>query len=286
MQEPQQTTLYAEYMKLLKWNVETIDGIQIFFRKFPFSQTLAKIHRPYDLPVKNKLRIFIKKHGIRYLVVEPVHNQPINPLKNWLHYVSRFTHIVTTPYLPTKTIHIPVLNNLEDMFRNFSEAKRRAVRRALKLGVTASESSNIDDLIRIKNKSAGLFGFITTTGIRELWSIFFPGHASIVLAHDSANHLLGGVLLLHWDHVSYYWIAGSTKAGKKVYAPTLLVWKSLQVSLAKKSKIFDFVGVWDERIPKENTQWLGFTKFKGGFGGKEIYYPLVSELKKTTTHSI
>ncbi len=45
------------------------------------------------------------------------------------------------------------------------------------------------------------------------------------------------------------------------------------ILLAKKSgcKVFDFDGIYDERFPIKT--WLGFTKFKKGFGGKEIEYP-------------
>jgi hypothetical protein len=37
--------------------------------------------------------------------------------------------------------------------------------------------------------------------------------------------------------------------------------------------MFDFEGIFDERYPKSNRDWLGFSKFKSGFGGKEIYFP-------------
>ena len=134
----------------------------------------------------------------------------------------------------------------------------------------------MDDLIKIKNKSAGLFGFITTTGMKPLWEIFSKEDAaSILLAYDAHKKLIGGVLLLHWQNVTYYWIAGATKHGKKLYAPTLLAWEAIKAAQRKKSALFDFVGVWDERIPKQNTEWKGFTKFKEGFGGTELYYPLV-----------
>jgi lipid II:glycine glycyltransferase (peptidoglycan interpeptide bridge formation enzyme) len=39
-------------------------------------------------------------------------------------------------------------------------------------------------------------------------------------------------------------------------------------------KQFDFVGVWDERKADQHHDWLGFTKFKEGFGGRTFYYPL------------
>jgi lipid II:glycine glycyltransferase (peptidoglycan interpeptide bridge formation enzyme) len=189
--------------------------------------------------------------------------------------VSKFVRINTSPFLPTKTIHVDLKRSEKEIFSSFSEAKRRAVRRATTLGVTVSESNNISDLLRAKNASAGMFGFMTTTGIRELWETFKPDHTSIVLAHDINKKLIGGVLLIHHDQRTYYWIAGSIQYGKKLFAPTLLVWESIKVAKKHKSSIFDFVGTWDERIPTENMQWKGFTKFKEGFGGTQVYYPLV-----------
>ena len=280
--EPQQSELYKKYMLSLKWEVVPAGVAQVFIRSFPLLGGMMKMHRPQKLPPINDMISLFKKHQIRTLVVEPVLHQDPKELNAWCNTISEHVKINTSPFLPTKTIHIDVTKNEDTLFSSLSEAKRRAVRRATKLGVTVKESTSIRDLLTIKNKSAGFFGFMTTSGMKELWDVFAPNHASILLARDAKNTVIGGVLLLHYDHVSYYWIAGSIKYGKKLYAPTLLVWESIKVAKQKKSKIFDFVGTWDERIPNENKQWLGFTKFKSGFGGREIYYPLIPSKDQTS----
>jgi lipid II:glycine glycyltransferase (peptidoglycan interpeptide bridge formation enzyme) len=275
LMEPQQTSLYASYMTNLGWQVKTIDTANIFMKKFPFMGGMIKIHRPEKLPSVKKLLPFIHEYAVKKIVLEPVATQNPEKLLAWCQEISQYISLNHSPYLPTKTIRIDLTPKDEQIFSGFSEAKRRAVRRATKLGVTVKESSNIQDLIRIKNKSAGLFGFITTTGVKELWPIFYPNHASILLAYSPSHTIIGGVLLLYCENIAYYWIAGATKEGKKLFAPTLLAWEAMKLAKNTHSSLFDFVGVWDERIPKENTSWHGFTKFKEGFGGKNLYYPLV-----------
>jgi len=275
--EPQQSNSYAKYMVSLKWEVVSLDGINIFLRKFPLLGGIVKIHRPTHLPDVKKLIPILQIHKIKSMVIEPDATQDQKQLTAWCRIVSKHVRINSTPYLPTKTFRIDLTRSEEEIFKSFSEAKRRAVRRAVKLGVIVQQSNNIDDLIRIKNKSAGPFGFITTTGIRQFWQIFSPGHAAILLAHSTTHNdeLVGCVLLLFWEGVAYYWIAGAVKKGKKLFAPTILVWEAMKLAKKKGCKTFDFVGVWDERIPKENTEWFGFTKFKEGFGGETLYYPLI-----------
>ena len=272
--EPQQSELYKKYMESLKWKVMDVGSAQGFVRSFPMIGGILKIHRPKKLPDTQTVRAIIKEYHIHTLVLEPVQLQDQKELNEWCQEISKFVRISTSPFLPTKTIYVDLKRSEEEIFSSFSEAKRRAVRRATKLGVTVHESDAIGDMLAIKNASAGLFGFMTTSGIRELWKIFAPKFASILLAYDKNQKLIGGVLLLHYDHISYYWIAGTIKYGKKLFAPTLLVWECMKLSKKHGSTAFDFVGVWDERLPKENLQWQGFTKFKEGFGGKEIYYPL------------
>ena len=285
--EPQQSSLYQTYMEKLRWRVVHIGDVQVFIRSFPLMGGMMKMHRPKKLPDISEMTSLVKTYRVRTLVVEPVLTQNEKELNEWCTAMRHHVQISSTPYLPTKTIQIDVTRDTDKIFSSLSEAKRRAVRRATALGVTVSESESIHDVLSIKNASAGLFGFMTTSGMKELWEVFAPEHASGVLAFNSQKKIIGGVLLLHYDHVTYYWIAGASKEGKKLFAPTLLGWEALKIAKARKSNIFDFVGVWDERIPNENTQWLGFTKFKEGFGGKSIYYPLVyTKLRSNSKKSV
>src|SRR3989344_1688008 len=272
--EIQQSSLYKMYIQSLGWQVVSLDGSNVFIRRFPFVGSLAKIHRPTKLPNLTKLVPVLKQYNVRTLAVEPDRRVAQIQLRAWCKRIGRHVRLNGMPFLPTKTMYINLSPSGQAIFDKFSEAKRRAVRRSIKNNVTVKESTNIDDLIRVKNKSAGMFGFITTYGIKKLWNIFAPKHAAILLAYSSPNETVGGVLLLFWKDTAYYWIAGATKKGKKLFAPTLLVWEALKLAKNRGAKQFDFVGVWDERIPNKFHEWKGFTKFKEGFGGAAQYYTL------------
>lgn len=75
-------------------------------------------------------------------------------------------------------------------------------------------------------------------------------------------------------HEYEYWMRGTTKQEKALCADTSRL-GSHSPSKKWRARTFDFVGVWDERIPKENLSWKGLTKFKEAFGGKTLYYPLL-----------
>ncbi len=280
----QQSSLYQQYIRALKWNVATIDGAHLFYKKFPLIGGISKIQRPMKLPAVSKVVKFLNEIGIKKISVEAEYTMDQKKFSAWCRKLTRHVALNTTSFIPTKTILIDLKPSEEIIFQRFSEAKRRAVRRAQKNNVLVRKSDNIRDLMAIKNKSGGLFGFIVTWGIDKLWPIFAPQNAAILLAHSATNNqqlttnnCVGGVLLLFWKKTAYYWIAGATREGKKLFTPTLLVWEALRLSKQRGCKQFDFVGIWDERIPHYGGTWKGFTKFKEGFGGKEVYYPIATK---------
>lgn len=288
--ELQQSPLYKKYIQALHWTVVTIDGVNIWIKKIPILGTLAKIQRPETLPYLPKLIPLLKSYHVRTVVAEGSIGQSQEEFMTWVDGLSKFFRISKETYLPTKTIFIDIAKPEKEIFKAFAEAKQRGVRRAQKHGVVIKESDNIRDLMYIKNKSAGMLGSMTTYGIDKLWNLFNPKHATILLAYQQCNNplrreasvtmkqcsLVGGILLLFWNNIAYYWIAGATKKGKKLFAPTLLVWEALKLSKKRGCQQFDFVGVLDERLPHQFKSWKGFTKFKEGFGGKEVYYPINS----------
>ena len=273
--EIQQTKLYSQYILSLGWKALEVDDVYLYCKYFPIIGGLAKIQRSDKLPNIDKLITILKKERIKTIAVEPSQTFDQNKLVKYVESLkSAGFRINSSPFLPTKTLRINLEPSEDEIFKNFNEAKRRAVRRAIKNEVTIQESDNINNLIKIKNKSGGFFGFITTYGIDKLWPIFAPQNSTIVLAYDNRNMIIGGVLLLYHNNIAYYWIAGSSKYGKKLFAPTLLVWEAIKLAKKRGMKQFDFIGVWDERIPKDNSTWKGFTKFKEGFGGDTLYYPI------------
>jgi len=274
--EIQQSPLYANYIRSLGWTIERIDTMYVFIRPFSFIGGLAKIQRAIHIPDKQKLIALIKKYNIKTLVIEPDARVSQKDLREWCQTMKHHVHINKDPFIPTKTIRVNLTLSVDEIFHRLTEAKQRAVRRSQKAGVTISQSQSIDSLIQVKNISAGFLGFITTAGVKKLWLALPEEKRTILLAHDAKNEVIGGIFLIYWNHIAYYWIAGALKEGKKQFAPTLLVWEGILASKKAGMKQFDFVGAWDERIPNKNQEWHGFTKFKEGFGGDSLYYPIVT----------
>lgn len=265
----QQSELYRTYIEKLNWKIILCDGTYIFIKRIPLMRGLAKLQRTTKLPEPDKLLQLLKQHKIKALAVEPETTVSQKAFDAWIAHIRPHVRINTSAYLPTKTLIVDLKPKEEDIFRQFTEAKRRAVRRAIKYGIKVKESTDIQRFIRVKNKSAGFLGFITTYGAKELWDTFSPDHASLLLAGT-----LGGIFLLFHNKTAYYWLAGATGEGKKKFAPTLIAWEAIKLAKKRECTAFDFVGVWDERTPKQHTDWLGFTKFKEGFGGAPRYYPV------------
>lgn len=272
--EIQQSKPYANFIRSLGWQVVIHNKQYYFLKRFPFIGALLKVQRVTTLPNMSAFTRILTQERITRLVIEPDMRIHTDDLNRWITKLPKHISVSRDPYLPTKTIRINLIPSEETIFRNFSEAKRRAVRRAQKNNIRIDPTLNIPGLIQIKNASAGFLGFITTHGLDKIWMQFAPSMADTLLAYSPDNQIIGGILLLYWKKLAYYWVAGATKKGKHLVAPTLLVWEAIKQSKAQGCTSFDFVGVWDERDPKHNHEWKGFTKFKEGFGGSQLYYPV------------
>ena len=270
-------------MEKIGWTVKKIDGCQIFIRRFPIIGSIIKIQRPNSSISFEKIEKITRKYQAFKIIIEPqimkqAKEKSLALKEKKLSFgelASEFRYKKSnSPYLPTKTIHINLTQPKEKIFKNFSEAKRRAVRRAIKNKVTVVQSKNIKEFIKLKSSQFFPFGFFVKKDIQALWQAFYPKNACLLLAFDSAeDSLLVGILLIFHQKTAHYWLAGSTKQGNKLFAPTLLVWEALKLAKKRGCQIFDFQGIYDSRFHQATKFWQGFTKFKKGFGGKEIEYP-------------
>jgi len=275
-----QSPQYVKYMKLIGWETVKTKNGQIFVKKFPLIGSVIKVQRikpPVPLLQIEKLA---KKHRACLIEIDQeklVTSDRESVIRNQRLVAGNFKKygykINKRPYFPTKTIQIDLNRNEEEIFNSFSEAKRRAVRKAIKNGVTIKEDDDYKEFLWLKKKSLlekFVLPIMAEKEVKNLWQAFFPKNAKIILAYFK-NQPVGGIFLLHYNKVAYYWLAASCKLGKKLFAPTLLVWETLKIAKKMGCQVFDFEGIYDQRFPVKS--WLGFTKFKQGFGGKEIFYP-------------
>jgi hypothetical protein len=81
------------------------------------------------------------------------------------------------------------------------------------------------------------------------------------------------VTYLTSSDTAFYTHNGSTARGRKLMGPTWGVWAGMMEAKRRGLTYFDFDGVYDERRPHQ--AWLGYTRFKAGFGGREMYFDLM-----------
>lgn len=288
-----QSPMFARFMQDLGWKVEKVDQAYAYLRKFPLAGCFAKIPRPQKSLSIKKVTEFKKNRHIFRLKIAP---HLISGSSGCQYLNNQFLQAGFTmenfPFNPTTTIQIPLTRDTRTIFNNFTQAKRRAVRRAIKNNIIVKESADIDSFIRIRKKQYFPTGFLIANEMKMLWQNFYPKHAILLLAYKTGHHepenpqtlqnhalaeicrdkAVAGILMLIYKQVAYYWYASSLSEGKKLFAPTLLVWEALKSAKRRTCKVFDFEGICDERFPKASESWKGFTKFKEGFGGQKVIF--------------
>ncbi|MBI3379509.1 peptidoglycan bridge formation glycyltransferase FemA/FemB family protein [Candidatus Gottesmanbacteria bacterium] len=274
IQDIRQSILFTKYMRLLGWETEKIDSNYIYKRKFPLIGYFAKMPRP-NMPIDlDKIKVYKQSNKIFRLKISPLVDQSD---QKYQQYQKKFIRsgfkIDHDTFNPTTNYLVDLTPEENEIFNNFSEAKRRAVRRAIKNGVFIKESNDLDSFIKIRQRQYLPVWFLVGGEMKSLWKIFYPQNASILLAYHPKNmNAIAGILLLFYKKQAYYWFASALSSGKKLFAPTLLVWEALKLSKKRGCTIFDFEGIYDERFPKASASWKGFTKFKEGFGVRKIIY--------------
>ena len=269
MNDLRQSPQYARYLRLLGWQVEEIDNCYIFIRKIPFLPfSIIKVQRPPKIPFE-KIEKLAEKHRAIKITIEPTDNTLI-------YYHQTLTRLgyklSASPFLPTKTLRIDLTQSENKIFKQMKKKTRYALRKAQKNNLRIEEAKDIASLIHLKSPRLSPFYFFTKKEIESLWQAFYPANASLLLSYfNTSKKPLAGVLLLFYQKTAYYFLAGATKEGKRLGAPTLLVWEAIKLAKKRGCQVFDFEGIYDERFPI--TSWKGFTHFKKGFGGKEIEYP-------------
>ena len=259
MTDLRQSKNFASYMEKIGWSADYFKNENITFRfylkKIPFLRNFLKILRPDKSPMKQIDRLAKKYRAFA----------------------------VQINYSPTKTLQLNLDLPLEKIYQQMSKEARYEIRKAKANKIKITNSSDIDLFADFWQKNALSRGFWLPfkKEIRSLYEAFHKNkennqEAYLLFAHcyHDLNHSIkpiAGVLIIIHEKTASYFHAFSSPLGRKLKAPSLLIWESLKLAKEKHCRLFDFEGIYDERFP--NKSWLGFTHFKKSFGGWEVEFP-------------
>ncbi|OGG17026.1 hypothetical protein A3D77_03820 [Candidatus Gottesmanbacteria bacterium RIFCSPHIGHO2_02_FULL_39_11] len=276
---------FQNFMKDLGWETGKIDGQLIYLRKFPILGYFAKMPRPDRVPSFSKIKSYCKKKKIFQLKISP------NMTTDNVNYSGVKKQLLTSgfkidkfPFNPTTTIYFDLKQSEENLFNSFSSAKRRGIRRASKNGIVIEESDDFKSFEWMRWRQFGWTGFMISHEMKHLFRYFYPNYGTLLLAYQKKSPVdsdvprtdsekpVAGVFVIWYKHLAVYWYASAWKIGKRLQAPSLLIWESLKLAKRKGCTVFDCDGIADSRFPEASKPWLGFTKFKEGFNGKVVEF--------------
>lgn len=263
-----QSPEYGQFIKSLGWQVQNIKGTNAFIKKIPIVGSIVKIQRiEKEIPFEEIEKIARKERAFQ-IILEPGHTPiNINDLKKY-----KYKNL-SSPFIPTKTIIKDIEKSEDEILNSFSKNKRRDVIYAQKKGLLV-KAGVLEDFLKLK-KEYLLKKYIIPFGVNKEIKLLiqaFKNKAKIVIVFEKDQKIpLAGAIILINEDTAYYWQAAATDKGKKLLAPTLVVWEAIKLAKKEGCKYFDFEGIYDERFPK-NKSWQGFTHFKNGFKGEETIY--------------
>lgn len=254
MKNIRQSPEYGLYLERLGWQVGKEKDFQYYVKKIPLLGNFIKILKSPKTPntlIFNKL---VKKYHAFAVCVD---------------------------YSPTKTLQLDLTLSLENILAQMTKDTRYEIRKAEENKILVKKSEDIEGFIEMWTKNAKRRGFWVPFK-KEIRAVFesFGKNAYLFLAlpnHPNSPNIpnlpVSGALLLISHQTASYFHAASTPEGRNLAAPSLIVWEAIKLAKEKGCKIFDFEGIIDPR-DKNTKKWGGFTRFKKGFGGREVEYPL------------
>lgn len=258
MTDLRQSKSYATYMKNLGWQVEKVNNIYCYLKKFPLLGYFAKIQRPTEISSTLINKIEAQFHPFQ-IIIEPVSINSIPVLKKAKFNLSK------SPYSPTQSLLLNLTPSTYSLYHSLEKETRRLLRKTQNQEI--SETKNVPLFHRAFNSAVNRSRYVPSIiNLTSLQNAF--GDKSLFLL--TQNHTAGAVFL-RTKRTGYYWLAFTSKEGRRNKSQYQILWQGLEWAKNEGCEAFDFEGIYDTRFPIKS--WKGFTHFKKGFGGIEVKYP-------------
>lgn len=179
-----------------------------------------------------------------------------------------FEAVKTQDVQPSKTLVLDLNKTEDDLLKGMHQKTRYNIKLAEKKGVKIIEG----DASRFEE----FWGLMAQTSDRDEFNTHGRSYyqamldlpkdfLKLVFAEYKGKVIVGNIVVFFGDTASYIH-GGSSNEDREVMAPHLLQWHTIKLAKELGFRYYDLYGISEHR-------WPGVTRFKQGFGGREINYP-------------
>ncbi len=171
---------------------------------------------------------------------------------------------------PKRSVVLDLAETEEELLAGMHHKTRYNIKVAEKRGVSTAHSDDVGtffDLLK-KTTERQKFSAHSHSYYKKLFNFFSANptvRAEIILAMVDGKPAAGGLMVLH-EATCYYLHGGSDYAYHQAMAPYALHWHAIREMKQRGFVQYDFGG-------SEATKWRGITRFKLGWGSREVEYP-------------
>lgn len=269
----------VEVVRLAEYQSEKLtSSFQITFHHLPFLPFTFGYCPKSSVPSPEVLRLVhveAKKHRALMVKFEP------NVLKensvNKINKLSKsFSFVPGRPLFTRFTFWLDLTKSESDLFSLMKSKTRYNVRLAEKKGVEIVEDSSpqgFEEYWKLTEETTARQGFYAHD--REyhtrLWATFGNGGFAHLLKAKYQGTTLATWILFVLNGVLYYPYGASSDKNREVMASNLLMWEAIKFGKSHRCHLFDMWGSTGPN-PKPNDPWLGFHRFKEGFGADLVEF--------------
>ncbi len=234
----------------------------------------------YKFALKNiidETKLTAKEDRAIYLKIDPEweEKEPITDILIQTHFVKAQKNVQTkeTLILDISKPEEQILKEMKQKTRyNINLAKRKRIKIVSSDNPSAEEFGGFWSLMQ-KTTSRKEFRSHSKEYYKNQFQIKSSNFQNkLFIAYYKKEPIVANIVNFFADKATYLYGASSDEY-KNVMAPHLLQWIQIQEAKKLEMKKYDFWGICSDHSTKqEKTRWQGFTKFKKGFGGREISY--------------